>query len=78
MNDYPKSPSFQGAPPRAQDAKYSHKKRAFTDSINTMDSIRPPNTTRFGEAVPTSFSWISPDVQRKRAAELEDAGKPKR
>ena len=74
MNDYPKSKDLhQGSnhkppPPPPQSA---NKKQPNPPNAN------PPNTTLYGEMVPTSFMWLSSDKQRQRAAELENNTTPK-
>ncbi|GHV19066.1 hypothetical protein FACS189425_09140 [Clostridia bacterium] len=57
MNDYPKSKDLKPASSKPKPIKLTS---------------APTNTTLYCEVVPTSFSWVSPDEQRTRAAKLED------
>jgi hypothetical protein len=66
MNDYPKSKDLHQGSNHKPPPSHTQKPKINSKTAN------PPNTTRFGEMVPTNFLWLSPDQQRKRAKELED------
>ena len=36
------------------------------------------NSTKFGEVIPTNFSWTSPEDQKERVSRLEKIGKNKK
>ena len=38
------------------------------------DKIIKEDTTKYGEFVSSYFAWLTPERQKKRAEDLEDAG----
>ena len=42
------------------------------------DKIIKEDTTKYGEFVSSYFAWLTPERQKKRAEDLEDAGNKKK